>query len=63
MGVYCCKDEQEITELDDYNIHTYGNNQKNNEDIFKTRAPCLYGYQCSCPCHRAGQCVFQLKAK
>ena len=68
MGLYCCKsEEQEITELDDYNKNTYGNtytyNQINNEDIFKTRPPCLYGYQCSCPCHQGGSCIFKLKSK
>ena len=56
MGSYCCKsEEQEITEQTDYN--------QNNEDIFKTRPPCWYGHQCSCPCHNGGECVFQLKAK
>ena len=54
MGLYCCKDEskQEAKEIDDYN-------QNNNEDIFKTRPPCLHGYQCSCPCHRGGECIFK----
>ena len=58
MGVYCCKDEgpQEITEQTDYN-------QNNHEDIFKTRPPCKYGYQCSCPCHRGGVCIFKIKSK
>ena len=68
MGLHCCKsEEEEVTEQDDYNKNTYGNtytyNQNNNEDIFKTRPPCLYGYQCSCPCHRGGVCLFKLKAK
>ena len=69
----CCKSEEEITELDDYNKNTYGNtygtyNQNNNEDMFKTRAPCLYGHYCPCPCHkqgsdRGGSCIFLLKSK
>ena len=61
----CCKSEEEITELDDYNKNTYGNtyNQNNNEDIFITRPPCWYGHQCSCECHRGGVCIFKLKAK
>ena len=68
MGSNCCKDEskQEAKEIDDYNQNTYGNtyNQNNNEDIFKTRPPCKYGYQCSCPCHTGkGECIFKLKAK
>ena len=68
MGSHCCKDEskQEAKEIDDYNQNTYGNtyNQNNHEDIFKTRPPCMYGYQCSCPCHRGGgSCIFKLKAK
>ena len=61
MGVYCCKEEQEdeVTEYDTYNQNTY-----NNEDIFKTRAPCLYGHYCPCPCHkRGGVCLFKLKSK
>ena len=65
MGVYCCKSEQgpqEITELDDYNKNTYGNTY-NHEDIFKTRPPCKYGYQCPCACHKGGECIFKLKAK
>ena len=59
MGSHCCKDEskQEAKEIDDYN-------QNKNEDIFKTRPPCMYGYQCSCPCHQeGGLCIFKLKAK
>ena len=66
MGLHCCKDEskQEAKEIDDYNQNTYGTyNQNNNEDIFKTRPPCMYGYQCSCPCHRGGLCIFKLKSK
>ena len=67
----CCKSEQgqqEITEQDNYNQNNYGNtytcNQKNHEDIFKTRPPCWFGHQCSCPCHRGeGKCIFQLKSK
>ena len=64
MGSHCCKSEEEITELDDYNKNTYGNNQNNHEDIFKTRPPCWFGHRCPCPCHTGkGQCIFQLKAK
>ena len=68
MGLHCCKsEEEEVTEQDDYNQNTYGNtyNQNNNEDIFKTRPPCWFGHQCSCPCHQkgGGSCIFQLKAK
>jgi len=64
----CCKSEegpQEITELDDYNKNTYGNTyNQNNEDIFKTRPPCWFGHQCSCPCHTGkGKCLFKIKAK
>ena len=60
MGLYCCKSEEEVTELDDYNKNTYYN--QNNEDIFKTRPPCKYGYQCSCPCHTGkGKCIFKIK--
>ena len=63
MGVYCCKSEEEITELDDYNKNTYGNTY-NHEDIFKTRPPCWFGHQCPCPCHnQSGVCIFKLKAK
>ena len=63
MGLYCCKsEEQEITELDDYNKNTYGNTY-NNDDIFKTRPPCKYGYQCSCPCHKGGSCIFKIQSK
>ena len=66
MGLHCCKsEEEEITEHDDYNQNTYGNtyNQNNNEDIFKTRPPCWFGHQCSCPCHNGGSCIFKLKSK
>ena len=59
MGLYCCKSEegQEAKEIDDYN-------QNNNEDIFKTRPPCLYGHYCPCACHnQSGVCLFKLKAK
>ena len=64
----CCKSEEghEAKEIDDYNKNTYGNtyNQNNNEDIFKTRPPCMYGYQCSCPCHnQSGVCLFKFKSK
>ena len=60
----CCKSEEEITELDDYNKNTYGNTyNQNNEDIFKTRPPCKYGYQCSCPCHKGGSCIFKIQSK
>ena len=67
MGLYCCKSEEEITELDDYNKNTYGNTY-NHEDIFKTRPPCKYGYQCPCPCHsqgsdRGGSCIFKIQSK
>ena len=53
----CCKSEEghEAKEIDDYN--------QNNEDIFKTRPPCKYGYQCSCPCHRGGSCIFKIQSK
>ena len=66
MGLHCCKSEEEITEPDDYNQNTYGNtcNQNNHEDIFKTRPPCKYGYQCPCPYHKGGgSCIFPLKSK
>ena len=58
MGLHCCKsEEEEVTEQDDYN-------QNNNEDIFKTRPPCLYGHYCPCACHnQSGVCLFKLKAK
>ena len=55
----CCKSEegqQEAKEADDYN-------QNNHEDIFKTRPPCWYRHQCSCPCHSGGECIFKLKSK
>ena len=56
----CCKSEegQEAKEIDDYS-------QNNHEDIFITRAPCLYGHYCPCPCHQkgGGSCIFKLKAK
>ena len=60
MGIHCCKPDEEITEPD-----TYGNtyNQNNHEDVFKTRPPCMYGHQCSCPCHQGGVCLFKLKSK
>ena len=63
----CCKSEQgpqEITEQDDYNQNTYGNTyiQNNHEDIFKTRPPCWYGHQCSCPCHNGGLCILKFKS-
>ena len=69
MGGNCCKSEQgqEITEQDNYNQNNYGNtytyNQNNHEDIFKTRPPCWYRHQCSCPCHQGGSCIFKLKSK
>ena len=65
MGSHCCKSEEEITELDDYNKNTYGNTyNQNNEDIFKTRPPCWYGHQCSCPCHKdGGSCIFKIQSK
>ena len=59
MGLYCCKSEegQEAKEQDNYN-------QNNNEDIFKTRPPCLYGHYCPCACHnQSGVCIFKLKSK
>ena len=57
MGVYCCKNQgEEITETDTYSdTYTY-----NHEDVFKTRPPCMYGHQCSCPCHHGGVCIFKL---
>ena len=59
MGSHCCKSEEEITELDDYNKNTYGNTY-NHEDIYKTRAPCMYGHHCPCPCHDgSGPCMFK----
>ena len=70
MGSNCCKnDEQEqVSEPDNYNQNNYGNtytcNQNNNEDIFKTRPPCLYGHHCPCLCHKGGgSCIFLLKSK
>ena len=68
MGGYCCKSEQgQVSEPDNYNQNTYGDtytyNQNNHEDIFKTRPPCRYGYQCSCPCHQGGVCLFKLNYK
>ena len=69
MGIHCCKPDEEITEPDDYNQNNYGNtytcNQNNHEDIFKTRPPCWYGHQCSCPCHQkgGGDCIFKIKSK
>ena len=63
MGGRCCKnDEQEITETYTYG-DTYTYNQNNHEDVFKTRPPCMYGHQCSCPCHNGGVCLFKLKSK
>ena len=62
MGVYCCKSEEELTELDNQN--NYGNTYTcNHDDIFKTRPPCWYRHQCNCPCHQGGSCIFKLKAK
>ncbi len=64
MGLHCCKsEEEEVSEPDNYNQNNQ--NQNNNEDIFKTRAPCLYGHYCPCPCHQkgGGSCIFKLKAK
>ena len=69
MGSNCCKREQgqEITETDTYNQNNYGNtytcNQNNHEDVFKTRPPCWFGHQCSCPCHQGGSCIFKLKSQ
>ena len=64
MGVYCCKDKnEEAKETDNYGT-TYTCNQNNYDDIFKTRPPCWYGHQCSCPCHyQGGSCIFKLKSK
>ena len=64
MGVYCCKSEEghETKEIDDYNQNTYGNTY-NNDDIFKTRPPCKYGYQCPCECHKGGSCIFKIQSK
>ena len=66
MGIHCCKDKnEEITEPDTYNQNNYGDTYTcNHEDVFKTRPPCMYGHQCSCPCHRGeGKCLFLIKAK
>ena len=62
MGIHCCKSEQvSESETDMYgDTYTY---QNNHEDVFETRPPCRYGYQCSCPCHHGGVCIFQLKSK
>ena len=63
----CCKSEEghEAKEIDDYNKNPYGNTyNQNNEDIFKTRPPCWYGHQCSCPCHKdGGSCIFKIQSK
>ena len=68
MGIHCCKSEQvSESEPDTYNQNNYGDtytcNQNNHGDIFKTRPPCWYRHQCSCPCHNGGVCIFQLKSK
>ena len=66
MGGRCCKnEEEEITETDTYNYgDTYTCDQNNYGDIFKTRPPCWYGHQCSCPCHHhGGHCIFKLNSK
>ena len=67
MRSRCCKNEEQVTETDTYNQNNYGDtytcNQNNYGDIFKTRPPCRYGHQCSCPCHQGGSCLFKLKSK
>ena len=70
MGVYCCKDKNDVevsSETENYNQNNYGNtytcNQNNHEDIFKSRPPCWYRHQCSCPCHQGGKCLFLIKSK
>ena len=66
MGIHCCKNQDEqVSETDTYNQNNYGDtyNQNNHGDIFKTRPPCRYGHQCSCPCHQGGVCIFKLKPK
>ena len=70
MGAYCCKkdkDEEVNEQVDIYNQNqNYGITYPciKQEQIFHTRAPCLYGHQCPCPCHTAsGPCIFKLKSK
>ena len=67
MGVYCCKDKHEFelsSETDTSNQNNYGDTYTSNHgDIFKTRPPCMYGHQCSCPCHQGGKCLFRIKSK
>ena len=64
----CCKDkdkDEEVNEqVDIYNQNNYGNTYPCiKQEPFQTRAPCWYGHQCTCPCHRGGICLFKLKSK
>ena len=63
MGIYCCKTEGKVEQQIVYCENelkpipcVYGNNYN---EIYKTRPPCVYGYECPCPCHYGGKCVFK----
>ena len=67
LAAYCCRDDhEEVNEqVDIYNQNNYAITYPciKQEQIFHTRAPCLYGHQCPCPCHNGGPCIFKLKSK
>ena len=64
MGIRCCKsddkEENQIVESKYDTTYTYPGDY-NCDDIYKTRPPCWYGHECSCPCHKGGECVFKLR--
>ena len=61
MGIRCCKsDDKEDNQIVEGKFNTkaftYPGDYKC-DDIYKTRPPCWYGHECSCPCHNGGECV------
>jgi len=70
MGAYCCKDKDKDEEVNEQ-VYIYNQNQNYGitypcikHEPYKTRPPCWYGHQCTCPCHTAsGPCIFKLKTK
>ena len=66
LAAYCCRDDhEEVNEqVDIYNQNqNYGITYPIKQEPYKTRPPCWYGHQCTCPCHRGGVCLFKLKSK
>ena len=65
MGIRCCKsDDKEENQIVERKFNTKTSTYPgdyNCDDIYKTRPPCWYGHECSCPCHNGGECVFKRK--